>query len=264
MREGLKILLIAIAASLLLALDLEAGISVEPTVTEKVLEAGATETGKYTVTNMGKNKLDILIEVEDWMGRLFGVADDLPVNQWLILGGKQLVLKPGESAELAYTVKAPVPFDKEKVAQVFFTFDETQDLKSRLGVIFYLSPKGTDGLKAEILELTANSEMVKAKPKLRLWFQIKNESDVHIRPVGSLTIRDEAKQATVKELLMNRVPGIYPGRTFSWSQLLEVENLPPGSYQVKLTLDYGHTYGKTFLMEKTAALRWEAGKEPSS
>ena len=245
-------------AVFMLSTWLFAGISVEPTVTEKVLSPGATEEGTYKLANTGPKPLEVSVEVEDWMQRLFGIQDSVPVSDWLSLEPKKITLKPGQKTRIKYRVKAPVQFLNEKVAQVFFSFSENPNLTSRLGVIFYLSPKGEEKLQAEITQFNAQcTETKDKKPELLVWFRIKNASNVHIRPMGSVSVFEAGKQTLLKELAMNRVPGIYPGKTFSWTHSYDLGNVLGGSYTAKLVLDYGHTYGKKTFMEKTADFRCE-------
>ena len=147
----------------------------------------------------------------------------------------------------------------EKVAQVYFTTQEYTNVRTRIGVIFYISPKGDETLTAEIISLAA--QVIPAQEnvpsQIQVEFEIKNSSNVHIRPRGSVHILNPASREPVQEWLLDKVPGVYPGRTFQWREYKELAGLEPGKYEVLMTLDYGHTYGKSLLMEKKATLDWQ-------
>ncbi len=249
---GLVILTLSLMAGNALA-----GLSVKPTVTEKVLDPGAAEEGIYEITNVGEAKIEVTIQLEDWMDRLFGKKDAMEVGQWLTVEPNTVTLEPGQVAELKYKVTAPQNFINEKVAQVFFTYSENIGLTSRLGVIFYLSPKKTAAMKASLTQFIAQADFKEDKePDLLSYMTIQNDGNVHIRPRGVVTILDQS-ETPVRELLVENVPGIYPGKSFTWNHHNEVKDLPYGTYKAKLTLDYGYLYGQEAVMEATADLKWE-------
>ena len=257
--KGFAALGIAILISFFMAGTALAGLSVKPTVIEKVLNPGDTEEGIYEITNMGEAKIEVTIQVEDWMERLFGKKDALEVGRWLTVEPNAVVLEPGQVAELKYKVTAPAAkdFTNEKVAQVFFTYSENMNLTSRLGVIFYLSPKKTAAMKASITQFLAQPDFKEGKdPSLLSYMTIQNDSNVHIRPRGVVTLLDQSG-TPVRELLVDTVPGIYPGKSFTWNHHNDVKDLPYGVYKAKLALDYGYLYEQEAVMEATADLKWK-------
>jgi|GEM_PF-1778282 len=238
-----------------------AGISVKPTVIEKVMDAGKSETEYYTLTNDGDVKLTVRIETEDWMARLFGRPDDMKVEDWLEIEPKEITLDPKQTAKIKYTVTAPKIFLNEKVAQVFFRYQEAEYLEARVGVIFYLMPKGRETLSAEMTRFSAKqTKKETGVPVLSLSVAIKNNSNFHIRTPGFVEIYDKTQRKVIKTLDVDRVPGIYAGKTFEFDYEFPNEVIPEGDYQVTLKLNYGSVYGKNIFMEKTADL--EFAKEP--
>jgi len=97
-------------------------------------------------------------------------------------------------------------------------------------------------------------------PVLSLSVAIKNNSNFHIRTPGFVEIYDKAQRKVIKTLDVDRVPGIYAGKTFEFDYEFPNEVIPEGDYQVTLKLNYGSVYGKNIFMEKTADL--EFAKEP--
>ena len=63
--KGFAALGIAILISFFMAGTALAGLSVKPTVIEKVLNPGDTEEGIYEITNVGEAKIEVTIQVED-------------------------------------------------------------------------------------------------------------------------------------------------------------------------------------------------------
>lgn len=243
--------------SILLAGPLFAGISAKPTVTEKVMEPGATEEGIYELTNNGETKIDVSVDLEDWMQRMFGQKDAMEVGQWLTVDPSKVTVEPGQTVQIKYRVTAPQEFTNEKVAQVFFTYSDTVNLTSRMGLIFYLSPKNTAALKASITQFLAQPAFEEGKePRLLSYFVMQNDSNVHIRPRGIVSIMDQSG-TPVREILVDNVPGIYPGKSFTWNHYGELKDLPFGAYKAKLTLDYGYLYSQEAVMEAPADLNWE-------
>ncbi|HNV86005.1 MAG TPA: hypothetical protein PKL97_03450 [Candidatus Omnitrophota bacterium] len=239
-----------------------AGISVKPTVIEKVMDSGKSESDYYTLTNDGDVKLTVRIEAEDWMARLFGRPDDMKVEDWLKIEPKEITLDPKQTVKIKYTVTTPKIFLNEKVAQVFFRYQEAEYLEARVGVIFYLTPKGRETLSAEMTSFSAKqAKKEDGTPVFRLSVVIKNDSNFHIRTPGFAEIYDKAQGKVVKTLDVNRVPGIYGGRSFEFDYEFPNEVIPEGDYQVTLKLNYGSVYGKNIFMEKTADLEFE--KEPA-
>jgi P pilus assembly chaperone PapD len=237
-----------------------AGISVKPTVIEAVLEPGQSEEGDYEVTNLGETPMNITVQLEDWMQRLFNLKDEMEVSVWLSVEPVEMTLEPGQTAILKYRIQAPDTFTNEKVAQVFFTFSEAANLTSRLGVIVYLTPKKEAKLAAEITQFLAQTDIREGKePRLLSYFIIRNDSNVHIRPRGIVSILDQ-NQTRVREMIVDNVPGIYPGKSFTWNHYSDIKSLEPGTYTAKLTLDYGYMYAQEAVMEQTAELRWEPVK----
>ena len=81
---------------LLVTATARANISVESSLIEKVMESSSTEVGFYYVTNNAAEPLKITVQLEDWMGRIQGVYDEIDVNQWLKIEPNSFTLQPGE------------------------------------------------------------------------------------------------------------------------------------------------------------------------
>jgi len=243
-----------------------ANISVEPTLIEKVMEPSSTDEGSYWVTNNNSSEpLKITVQLEDWMGYMQGAYDKVKVDEWLKIEPNSFTLQPGEKKQIKYRIITPPDFKNEKVAQVFFRFTQLENFEARLGVVFYLSAKGQDKLSAEITQLSAKYRDVNdPRDELLLSMEIKNNSNFHIRPTGTIEVKNLATNQVVYTYAVDRIPSIYPNQPFAFDYLFHPESIPPGDYEVRLKLNYGNLYGKDVLMEKTAAVVWERKEKAST
>lgn len=245
----------------LLAGEAWAGLRVGPSVIERVVPPGSMAVGTYQVTNTGESPIQVRVEFEDWMAVLFGKRSEIPVEEWLQLEPSQFELKPGETKEIQYRVRTPGGLRGEKVAQVFFSVETAKGVRSKLGLIFFLTAQGTEKLEADIEKATF--EVVPAEgggDELNASIRFRNSSNVHIRPQGALVIlRGKEKQ---QEILIREVPGVYPDTRYDFSYRYPLEKLRPGEYTVRLRLDYGHTYGRIDrFLQKDFPLVWKSEKE---
>lgn len=241
-----------------------AGIQVEPTITELIMPSSESAQTEYKVTNTGDKALVIDIEIEDWMGRLLHRPDKQPVSEWLQIEPAQVELQPGETSSVKVTALTPDNFGTEKVAQVFFSFPSAEGITSRLGVIYYISPKGQENLKAEITDLAIMPLIKGKKVEVTAKFTIMNHSNVHIRPRGVLSMIEKKSSTTLKTWLMDAIPGIYPDQAFTWQEKVPAGVLPAGEYRFNLALDYGYSYSLQGSMSKETLLDWHPKKKPGA
>ena len=96
-----------------------AGIAVEPTIIEMVLESEGSNAGVYTIRNEGDAGVSIKVEIEDWLALKTGVAG-IPLSDWLKVEPMEFDLGPKEEKQVNYTVNIPKDYNKEVVAMVFF------------------------------------------------------------------------------------------------------------------------------------------------
>jgi len=229
-----------------------AGLSIAPSVTEILLNENEIEPGRYVVKNTGEDRIAISVSLQDWMGRMYDAPDEVPVQEWLQLSDWSFELDPGEQKEIKFKVFSLENFTKERVAQVFFEYMSGTNILQRMGVIVYCTPfKNIETLSAEITALESRVVGQGADLSLRFDYQIKNNSQAHIRPIGRVELRNAQNKMRVREWLIEKVPGVFPGKTSEWNLVYPLLNLKPGIYEAEMIVDYGAMYKKDGRMSKT-------------
>ena len=154
-------LLLLVACCLSLVPDVEAGLSVSPPRTVLQGKPNKTLTGYFTLTNDGEHPLEVRVEPEDWAGGIGGGRGPVP---WLKITPTQLMLRPGKTSRVKFTVRIPKDASGELRAQVFFTTTEAGEpshsegamsLRSRLGAIIYVAVEGTEHIEGDITKVQA-------------------------------------------------------------------------------------------------------------
>ncbi|MBN1492744.1 MAG: hypothetical protein JW938_01205 [Candidatus Omnitrophica bacterium] len=225
------------------------GLNVAPTLIEQSLEPGKVQHGIYRVKNTTDVTMQIVVQPEDWMVRLFGVEGELDVSDWLVVAPSEFELAPGEEKDLSYTLTAPFRFTGEKVAQVFFEFKTERSLSmlsTRLGVIVYMMAKGAEKVDAAISNVGVSYKPPKStedKALYRVYFDVKNHGNVHIRPFGNIVIRDPNDRSIVKAIELLPSKGIYPGKEDNIIFTQFDSSLEPGKYEATVNIDIGQLYG---------------------
>jgi len=240
---------IFMAAFFCVAWNAEAGISVRPTVIEQAVIPGEILTGTYTVQNTGDQSLIIDVEPEDWFNRMHG-NQDLSVEDWFKVSESEFELAPGAVKKIEYTITAPMDLELEKAAQVFFAFREQAGIRSRLGVVVYITKKDAWELNADIKDLIVkNREGSSGEPMIVASFKIKNHSNVHIRPKGMIRVLKDNKEVAAFTFIKS--PAIYPDQDFAFTIPQEGNPIQPGRYQVEVNISYGHTYDVDAVLKRT-------------
>jgi len=147
-------------------------------------------TDTIAVKNTEKAPLVITIRTEDW-------AKAAPYLGWLEVSPMEFELKEGESKEVKYEVNVPKDAKGELSAMIFIDGKPKEiaegsiGINTSIGVPIYVMIKGTEKFNAEIEELN----VVNNSP-LELAVTIKNSGNVHIRPTGTIEIRQAGVIAT--------------------------------------------------------------------
>jgi hypothetical protein len=116
---------------------------------------------------------------------------------WFHLSATTLTLEPNETKEIEYEIA--VPQDAEpggKYATVFFSTTPTTakdqssvGVAAKTGIIFLIRIAGEVNEGAKIESFTVNNKFISALPAM-MSLRIRNTGSVHIRPIGTLTIRN--------------------------------------------------------------------------
>lgn len=217
-----------------------ANVQISPAVIEANLEEGGSGIGTYLIKNSFPHAIEMTVEAQDWMDKLLGIPDPDPVDTWLSLSQSSFTIEAGASHKVEFTVQAPSPFNREKVAQVFFAFERQPGLIQRMGVILYLTPVKGMKLKASLKEIEWTFDPT--SKMLSLTGRIENQGNIHIRPQGTISIQKKKSQEPPVVYKIENLPGIYPDNHFDWKPKWPLLHLTAGKYKAEISLDYGHTY----------------------
>ena len=232
--------IVSVICVLAVAGTLYAGISVDPTFTEVSLLPCQSEQGTYTVINTGEAPVIVTIEPIDWLRQYLQKEHTVDVSKWLFFEELEFSLEPGAIKKVPYTVTVPPSMHEEQAAQVFFAFRNTGQeqaaFRTRLGVIFYLSVRGTERIKAKIKSDTIRPEMKEnGTYDIVSHITIQNKGNVHIRPRGVITLT--SRREDIGQIAVKLGKGIYPHHTDTLAVRGEQITLSPGTYKATVSLD---------------------------
>lgn len=234
--------------------SVQAGIMVEPTVIEQSGTPGEVINGVYTVTNKSTEPLVVTIQAADWLKQYLKQEGTRHPDEWLSFSETSFTLDAAEVKKIPYTVSVPDDLKNEQAAQVYFEFNNpeaAQSMRTRLGVIFYLAPRGQVTMQASIEDFVfdvAKKEEQVDTYSVVFRIRVKNQGDVHIRPFGKIRMQQDGKDSVI--LQINPERGIYAGRDEVLSAFVKEVPLVPGEYDVIAEIECG-MYGKdNLLIEK--------------
>lgn len=215
--------------------SLFAGISVNPPVSEIVVDIEKENLGVFTVGNTGTNPINVRIELEK-------------VDSWLIFQVREFEVRPKEEIDILYAVIPPRDASGELSARVTFVADEIGTNKSPVGVRFsvpiYAVIQNTAKLGADIKDIEIDYDV--SKKLLNGTILVENTGNVHIRPYIDFNIEGIKSNY---EVPYGQV--VQKGMTKPLFLKEEDLELSPGRHKLTLNLDYGRMYGvKDFTVTK--------------
>lgn len=240
-----------VAASLLLAVKLVFAqeqprtITIVPPTVSQELNPGEIAEGKLKVINDSNSALTFKSQVKDFIVEdKAGTPKILPDNtlsakysgaSWLAVSPDSFTVRPGESYELSYYLQ--VPLDAKPGGRYAAVLYEPQELlqvegsgtgvQTHLGSLFYIRVKGPVTEAAEVTKFEANG--FQEYGPVAVTTDIKNNSGVHIRPKGVITVKNMLGQVVD-------------------SQQLTEQNIFP-----EATREFENTFGKKFMFGRYTA-----------
>lgn len=216
-----------------------AGLSVNPSIAEIVVEVGKENLKMFTVGNTGKNPINVRIELEK-------------VDSWLIFQVREFEVRPKEEVDILYAVIPPKDASGELRARVTFVADEIGTNRSPVGVRFsvpiYAVIQNTVKLGVDIKDMEINYDV--SKKILSGSILVENLSNVHIRPYIDFAVEGIGKsEKSNYEAPYGQV--VQKGMTKPLFLKEEDLELLPGRYKLTLNLDYGRMHGvKDYIVTK--------------
>ena len=252
---GIYLFLLLLACYAYAALDM----NIDPPRVEIVAEPGERHTGFITVFNQDEYEiLHVRAYINDMSllpegNNCFFPVGITPwsVGDWLKIGPTEFNVLPGDSAKVRYVVDVPEGVQGGRYGIVFFeVMPPLAKLKHitgtivgvRIGSIFLITVNGTESYKAELQDLSVGE--ADENGDFQITCNVKNNSNVIIRPNGPLEIFDASKQKKAELKINPSKSALFPGMSRQFSAAYNKSNLSPGYYVAQVILDYG---GKTRL-----------------
>lgn len=224
--------------------------NVSPGRIEIAVEPSQVYRDTLVVKNTDTTPLVITVRVEDWHAAVQGVEKDTSARfDWLTIHPLQLELEKGETREIDFSVTVPKGARGELNAMIFVegrpksVQEGSITINTSMGVPIYVAVKGTERFAAEVEDL----QVVDMSP-VRLLVKIRNSGNVHIRPTGTIDIKDGTKDIMTLPLNEYNYP-ILPDS----SRTLEInteKRLEPASYTADVKMGCADkVYRKTVILQ---------------
>jgi hypothetical protein len=224
---------------------------VPPTV-ENSLDPGQTAEGIMKIINDADETLTFTATTQDFIVEdPTGVPTILPENtlsnkysaaSWIATSPEKFTVKPHERFELNYYLQ--VPLDAKPgghYAAVVFKPDELIKVEgtgtavnTQIGTLFYINVNGDIKEDARVTKFSSNG--LQEYGPVKILTQIKNLGDLHIKPVGVITITDllGRKVATLPFAQHN----VFPEATRDYENVFN-QKLLFGPFQARFIATYG-------------------------
>lgn len=220
-----------------------AGISIKPSVTEILFKQSGMYEGEAEVENTFDKDVEVNVIATDWSSAKIKELQD--IGKWLVLNETKFMLEPGATKKVKYLVyldEAAVKMNGERFAQVFFGVQQGQ-ITSRVGMALYLASVKTAKFSAQVKNLKIYYHQdEKSKEKiLILEASVSDNGNVHIRPAGKVAILDSNNKEAAN-FVFGAGAAIFPKETKPIFGQIKDPKLQAGKYTARLTLNYAGTY----------------------
>lgn len=237
-----------------------AGIGVSPENVEIMVSQGSTTNGTYSVVNDSDAPVHVKVEIEDWLKSRTGKST-IAVEKWLKVEPMEFDMGPKETKNVEYIITPPQDQEGELAAMVFFGVASKEgafNIMSRFGVSIYAGIENTIKLDCNIKNVMVARDVRDPKKETNLKDKrivfgvvVENGGNVHIRPTGNIEITGE--NGIMDNVKIERGFPVYAGKSLTYSVPWNKKDVPPGKYDVNITLDCGNIYKIDKKIEKKAS-----------
>ncbi len=221
--------------------DRALAVTVSPSRVEVGVEASKGCDGVLTVSNTEKAAFNVKLRVED---RAAGLG-----IKWFDIAPNEFEINKDEIKNVKYTVTVPKDVKGELSVMVFVEAKPKEEaqgpviINTSIGIPIYVMINGTEEFNAEVENVT-----IKDNSPLQLMVEINNSGNVHVRPEGTVTLRDKANKEILSVPLNEYKYPILPAS----KRTLEIKTdktLVKGEYTADVKMAYADkVYEKKILL----------------
>lgn len=226
-------------------------ITIVPPTVEQSFDPGNKAEGIMKVINDSDEELTFTVSTQDFIVvDKVGTPNILPpgtldskysASSWVGIAPDSFTIKPHERQQLSYYIQ--IPSDARPgghYAAVTFTplnkpgvLGTGSSVTTQLGTLFYITVNGEVKQGARVSVFSA--PFFQEYGPVKVQTEIANESDLHIRPAGTITLTN---MLGGKEAVKFGEANIFPGSTREYQNMLG-EKVMIGRYEAKLLAYYG-------------------------
>lgn len=179
-------------------------VTVSPVVVDHEVAPGMKASGKMMVTNDGQSMQTFYISSQSFVAtgeegeqQFLDKEETNSLPSWFKFNQTSYEVEAGKTVEIPYTIN--VPQDAEPgghYAAVFFTTSPTNDsnepsvsIAAKTGILFLVKVSGNTKESATIESYSVNQSYFSHLPAF-MSLRIRNDGNVHLRPVGTLTVKN--------------------------------------------------------------------------
>ncbi len=227
-------------------------ITIVPPTKELAVSPGDKTEGTLKVINDSNQPLTFTVTVRDYVvNDKAGTPDILPPNTlsnkysasaWIAPDPDQFTIAAHGKQEIAYYVQVPadarpgghyaaIVYEPTEIIGVNGTGAGVQ---TQIGTLFYINVKGNIQENAYVSSFSAKG--FSEYGPVALATEIQNNGDLHIKPVGSITVKNLFGQTVATKTVEPH--NIFPGKSFLYKNTFG-QKLMIGRYTARLTATYG-------------------------
>jgi len=187
-------------------------VTVIPPIIENVnLEPGKTYEGKFTVRNETDIPETFYFSAVNFSAKgeegeaAFSTEEDSKIGlaSWIEFDVPQMVVMDGETKEVEFVIHVPKDAEPGGHYAIMFTssdpphLTEGVGLAAKTGILMLAKAPGDIKELAELIEFSlASGKKVYNRPPVEFLIRIKNDGNIHFKPLGNITINGWAGEKT--------------------------------------------------------------------
>lgn len=258
-----------------------------PPTLEFTANAGETKQTSIKIYNEGTSPVVVYTSAENFTAadengtpNFIDTKDVTDLASWITVTPGPISMPAGDRLEIPVTIKVPTTADPgSHMAAVFFANQPgnpapgTVAIQSKVGTLILLRVNGDIREAASVTEFTVDGKKMLSHRPVNFLLRISNTGNVHLRPTGTITIRNMiGGTATTVQINPNDgavLPDSIRKFTTSWSKdgditaknffqqvAAEFQNFGLGTYTAQASISYGQTNQTLLATTKFTIFPW--------